>query len=82
MNRLLAGGIAAILVTGFAPHALDIWRERGIERERAEQQRTIETKEREIACLERLAEEGIRPGTKVEAEIDRCRREAAASSGP
>jgi hypothetical protein len=81
MNRLLAGGIAAILLVALAPHALDAWRERErdrrLERELLELQEFMEASERKIACLERLKTGGIREGMDVKAEIEGCRRAAA-----
>lgn len=85
MNRLLAGGISAILLVAVAPHAVDAWRERErdrrLEQELIEHQRFIEAKDREIACFERLKAGGIRDGMNVKAEIERCRRTAAQHQG-
>ncbi|MEA3017469.1 MAG: hypothetical protein QOI38_2191 [Sphingomonadales bacterium] len=81
-KKLLAGGVAAILLVALGPPALRSWQERRAEAERAEY---IATKEREIACLERLAAGGLGKGADVQAAIERCRREAAAggsASGP
>ncbi|HYG30426.1 MAG TPA: hypothetical protein VD887_09445 [Allosphingosinicella sp.] len=77
-KKLLGAGIAAIVAVAVAPPALQAWKERRAEAERTD---FIATKEREIACLERLAAGGLRKGADVQAEIDRCRREAAAGGG-
>ena len=79
-NKLLAAAVVAIFAVAFAPHALDAWRDykqRGVQEE---QKRVIEVKQREIACLERLAAT-LRPGADVDAEIERCRQAAAAAPG-
>ena len=73
-KKLLAGGVAAILLVALGPPALQAWEARQAEAERTEY---IATKEREIACLERLAAGGLRKGADVQGEIERCRREAA-----
>lgn len=71
---LLAAGVIAILAVALLPYARDAWQSYRLERMEEERQRFIALKEREIACLERLAERGLRPGVGVEAEIDRCKR--------
>lgn len=82
-KKLLAAGIAAIFAVALAPPALEAWQEG---REQAERLDFIAAKEREIACLERLAAGGLAKGADVEAAIARCRREAAGGtdepSGP
>ena len=78
-RRLAAAGVAAILATAAAPHALDAWRDRRLHQEQVRQQRIVEVKQREIACLERLGAR-LRPGMDVEAEIAACRRRAAAGA--
>ncbi|MDP8994685.1 MAG: hypothetical protein M3N07_06870 [Pseudomonadota bacterium] len=77
MNRLLVGGVAAILVTALAPHALDAWRAHRLRQQIDEQEQLIAQKQREIACLERLRATGLPPGASIEKEIERCRRAAA-----
>jgi hypothetical protein len=82
-TKLLAAGIAAIFAVALAPPALQAWQERRAEAERMD---FIAAKEREIACLERLASGGLEKGADVQAEIARCRLEAAGAtdepSGP
>ncbi|HEX8366791.1 MAG TPA: hypothetical protein VF603_16045 [Allosphingosinicella sp.] len=77
-KKLLGAGVAAIFAVAAAPLALQAWKERRAEAERTD---FIALKEREIACLERLAAGGLRKGADVQVEIDRCRREAAAGGG-
>jgi hypothetical protein len=85
MNRLLVGGVAAILIAALAPLAIGSWkenrREQLIEEVRRVEERIVREKEREIACLERLRTSGLRQGMDVQAEIARCRREAAGPEG-
>lgn len=72
-SKLLAAGILAIAAVALAPHASQLWEERAA-RQREEQRRLfIELKDREIACLERLAAGGLAKGADVQAEIARCR---------
>ena len=75
-KALLAAGVAGILLVALAPHARQAWDERRLRAEAEQRQLYIELKEREIACLERLAASGLPKGTDVEAEIARCRRHA------
>ena len=72
-TRLLAAGIAGIVLVALAPHALDLWRQSGAGERQAQRQVFIELKNREIECLERLASGGLARGADVQAEIARCR---------
>ena len=85
MNRLLVGSVAAILVAALAPLAIGSWQKNRRERQAEDvsrvAERIVREKGREIACLERLRTGGLREGMDVEAEIARCRREAASAEG-
>ena len=72
-NKLLAAGIAAIALSALAPHAYRYWQESGIDARQAQRRFFIELKDREIACLERLASGGLAKDVDVKAEIARCR---------
>lgn len=75
-TKLLVAGVVAILLFALVPYARQAWRERQLRAEEAQRAVYIELKEREIACLERLAASGLPKGMDVEREIDRCRRMA------
>lgn len=75
-NKLLAAGLAGIAIVGLAPIARNHWEQRQARAAEEQQRLYIELKEREIACLERLAAGGLAKGANVEAEIERCRRVA------
>lgn len=70
-TKLLAAGIAAIFAVALTPPALRAWQQRRADAERMD---FIAAKEREIACLERLAAGGLKNGADVQVEIARCRR--------
>ena len=72
MKRLLAAGIAGILVVGLAPHARQAWDDYQLRRDEQARERFIALKEREIACLERLGA-GNLEGVDVAAGIERCK---------
>ena len=72
-KKLLAAGIAAIALVALAPYARDYWNERQAAGLQAQRAQFIERKNREIACLERLARAGLAQGSDVQAEIARCR---------
>ena len=73
-KKLLATGVAGIAVVALAPYARDAWEERRLEQARLE---FIQAKDREIACLERLQQGGLKEGANVQREIARCREQAA-----
>ena len=73
-KTLLAAGVAGIVAVAAAPHALEAWRASRVSAQEAERQLYIQLKEREIACLERLAASGLPKEMDVNAEIERCRR--------
>lgn len=85
MNRLLVGGVVAILAVALVPPALESLRpdrREGSAAEVSEEiERFIRVKDREMACYERLKTTGLPEGIDVQAEIARCRREAAEAEG-
>ena len=72
-RKLLAAGLTAIALVALAPHARDYWQKRDEAATQAQRALFIELKNREIACLERLASGGLAKGADVQAEIARCR---------
>lgn len=76
-KSLLAAGVAGILVGALAPEAARLWDEHRLRQAQEQRRLYIVLKEREIACLDRLAAGGLAKGADVEAEIGRCRALAA-----
>ena len=72
-NKLLAAGVGAIALVALAPHARDYWEAREAADRQEQRALFIELKNREIACLERLASGGLAKGADVQKEIARCR---------
>jgi hypothetical protein len=75
-TKLLAAGVLAIIAVALVPSAREAWRERSLRAEAEQRALYIDLKQREIACLERLAAGGLPKGMNVEAEIGRCRQMA------
>lgn len=72
-KKLLAVGFGGIALVALAPHARELWNQRAERDREAQRQLFIDLKNREIACLERLASGGLKNGADVNAEIERCR---------
>ena len=70
MRKLLVAAVVLVIAKDAVPYAMDAWEARRLEQRR---QRFMAMTEREIVCLDRLIQHGIRQRVDVGPRIQRCK---------